>query len=57
MALVKLNKETQKEAIEKQPGSGKLWKNEITVPKPPKLAERSNKGYSRYMKPLASSNT
>ena len=40
MALVKMNKESKIEALEKQPGSGKLWKNEITVPRPPKLAER-----------------
>lgn len=32
MALVKMNKESKIEALEKQPGSGKLWKNEITVP-------------------------
>lgn len=37
MMCARVNKQDYEKKQETTPGSGKVWKNEITVPKPPKI--------------------
>jgi hypothetical protein len=52
MYAARLNKENMAKIQERAPGSGNIWKNQITVPKPPKLAERAYSNQNKVLKPV-----
>jgi len=51
----RVNKESIEKSKEAAPGSGKVWKNEITVPKPPKITANVSQR-QKYARPLNNEN-